>query len=725
MGLNMAKNTTAYCFGFSLSSLYLSVIVLLNSNYVHAAYAQEEQIKVIEVNGVNKSNNKLNTDNLDNIQNSLKNQNLLINANQVNNNKIVNIQANTLADVAKLDSSLNQNYAPLGYQENFSLRGLPLNLDASYLINGIPSSHRQIPNLANKEQIEIIKGADALESNNASSGGAVNYITKRAKNIKQFNSHVQGSGEYGFGLDIGKIYTQNLGFDSLGYRLNLDYANLKPYVKTAVGEKYLASIALDGKKDKLSWQFDADYQHHKQYSVPGYQLLGGTAIPQNADTETMLNNADWIKPVDTKSYNAGTKIKYEFTPSINIQASLQRSVADIDDYVAFPYSFKTNGNYKLADYQSLNQKYTNNYAELSLNTVFDTAKIKHNFGIGYAFLDFSKSGSDSVSIGKEVRNIYHPDIVISPYTLTGEAVQPAYTQLKHQQNSIFIKDTLSINNTKLFLGGRFSFIDEKSFSGTSIPIGQEKSHINIYKFLPNIGILQNWDNHFSSYIKYAKNIEIGRNKDIIDYNSSYLPPRISRQTELGINYYYDNLNIKSAIFDIKRPFEYVETNTFQFVQNGIEQRHGIELNLTNRWQNLNYGMGATYYLKASQKNTNIASYNNADAVNVPKFQGNLWAEYNIEAINGLSVNANISHTKAKAVTKDASVKVPAYTITDIGLRYNKRVNNAYINNINFRLGADNIFNKRYWKDAGEAFGESYIHLGAPRIYKASISFDFK
>jgi iron complex outermembrane receptor protein len=718
-------------------SVLFSTVFVANPSHANTDdnLIETQNLTTIEVIGKNtQSNNNPNLSNQE-INNNIQNKqtNPLVNANTINNKKIANIQATTLADVAKLDASLNQNYAPLGYQENFSLRGLPLNLDASYLINGIPSSHRQIPNLANKEQIEVLKGVDALESNNTSSGGAINYVTKRAKNIKQIHSYAQGSGEYGFGLDVGKIYNNidnysiqnDKSSNYYGYRFNLDYANLKPYVKTATGEKYLASIALDGKQDKFIWQVDADYQSHRQYSVPGYQLLGGTDIPQNVEPETMLNNASWRKPVYTKSYNLGTKLKYEFSSNLNVQANLQHIKVNIDDYVAFPYSFKSNGNYKLADYQSLNQTYKNNYAELSINSIFNTYNIKHNLGIGYAFLEFVRQGSDSVSMGKEVRNIYNPEQIITPYASTGNNIGDKYTQIKHQQNSIFIKDVLSIYNSKLFLGGRFSFIDEKSFSGSSTPIGQEKSHINMYKFLPNIGLVHNWDNNFSSYIKYAKNIEIGRDKDVLDYNSSYLAPRISKQSELGFNYNDKDLNIKTAMFDISRPFEYLDTNSYQFVQNGKEKRQGIELNFSHRWQNLNYGLSSTYYIKATKTNTNIASYNNANAVNVPKFQTNLWLDYNVQAINGLSIGTSIYHTNSKAVTKDASVKVPSYTTVDLGLKYTKNINSNYISSMNMRFGIDNIFNKKYWKDAGEAFGESYIHLGSPRVYKASMSFDFK
>jgi iron complex outermembrane recepter protein len=644
----------------------------------------------------------------------------------ISHKKIEAQQANTLQDIAQLDTSLNQNYAPLGYQENFSLRGLPLNLDASYLLNGVPSSHRQIPNLSNKENIEVIKGSAALDSANASAGGVINYQTKRAKNIRAVQVHGQNTGEYGFSTDIG-YKTENNGTNStnniFGYRLNTDYTKLKPYVKSATGEKYLLSLALDGKVDNFNWQFDADYQKHQQYSVPGYQLLGGENIPQNVKPQTMLNNPIWRKPVDTTAYNIGSKWGYTITPDLDITSSMQHSKTKIDDYVAFPYSFKNNGNYKLADYQSPDQTYRNNYADINLHYAFNLGQTKHKLNVGYSYLDFAKYAKNSITAGKEVRNIYNTDTVIQSYKATDEVLGDTYKNIQHKQSNILIRDVIEMGKLKIFLGGRFTQVKEKSFSGTSTPIGQEQSTTTINKFLPNIAALYQWQPDFSTYINYSKNVEIGRDADVLGYNSSYLPARINKNLEIGFNYACKICHIQGAYFDISRPYEYVN-DAYTFVQEGKEKRKGLELNIASRWQYLNYGLNTTYYLNATQNNTSNTSINGANAVNVPKLQTYAWVDYRIPSIDGLSLNASMHYSAHKPVNKEASINIPSYTVWNTGISYNKKLNDSNIKMLKLRLGIDNVFNKNYWKDAGEAFGESYIHLGAPRTYKATLGLEF-
>jgi iron complex outermembrane receptor protein len=41
-----------------------------------------------------------------------------------------------------------------------------------------------------------------------------------------------------------------------------------------------------------------------------------------------------------------------------------------------------------------------------------------------------------------------------------------------------------------------------------------------------------------------------------------------------------------------------------------------------------------------------------------------------------------------------------------------------------RLYADNILDKRYWKDTGASYGDTFIHLGAPATVRLSAHYTF-
>jgi len=52
-------------------------------------------------------------------------------------------QARLLTDVIKNDPGISENYAPVGYYENISIRGFPLDLASGYRINGMTISGEQ------------------------------------------------------------------------------------------------------------------------------------------------------------------------------------------------------------------------------------------------------------------------------------------------------------------------------------------------------------------------------------------------------------------------------------------------------------------------------------------------------------------------------------------------------------------------------------------------------
>ncbi len=71
-------------------------------------------------------------------------------------------QARLLSEVLKNDASVGDSYAPVGYYENFVIRGFSLNSANSYKINGRTITGEQNVALENKQQVEVLKGLAGL-----------------------------------------------------------------------------------------------------------------------------------------------------------------------------------------------------------------------------------------------------------------------------------------------------------------------------------------------------------------------------------------------------------------------------------------------------------------------------------------------------------------------------------------------------------------------------------
>jgi hypothetical protein len=72
-------------------------------------------------------------------------------------------QARLLSDVAKNDASVGEDYAPVGWYQDFQIRGFPLDLASGIKINGLSAAGEQLIALENKDSVEFLHGVDSDE----------------------------------------------------------------------------------------------------------------------------------------------------------------------------------------------------------------------------------------------------------------------------------------------------------------------------------------------------------------------------------------------------------------------------------------------------------------------------------------------------------------------------------------------------------------------------------
>ncbi|MCF5622336.1 TonB-dependent siderophore receptor, partial [Pseudomonas syringae] len=189
-------------------------------------------------------------------------------------------QARLLSDVLRNDASVGDGYAPVGYYENFVVRGFSLNAANSYRINGRSIAGEQNVALENKQQVELLKGLSGLQSGVSEPGGVINYQTKRAQDVRSVTVSTNEQGERYLATDIGGWFGSEQQF---GLRANLAHEDIRSYVQHADGQRDFASLAFDWNiSERALLQLDVEYQTKEQRSVPGYQLLGGTTLPHDA-----------------------------------------------------------------------------------------------------------------------------------------------------------------------------------------------------------------------------------------------------------------------------------------------------------------------------------------------------------------------------------------------------------------------------------------------------------
>ena len=151
-------------------------------------------------------------------------------------------QSRLLSEVVRNDAAVGDNYAPVGYYENFTIRGFALDLASSYQINGMSIAGEQNVALENKESVEILKGLAGLQSGMAAPGGLINYVTKRPADVRSVTLETDSRGSRYLAADIGALFGEQKQF---GIRINAAHETLHSYVNDADGERNFASLAAD------------------------------------------------------------------------------------------------------------------------------------------------------------------------------------------------------------------------------------------------------------------------------------------------------------------------------------------------------------------------------------------------------------------------------------------------------------------------------------------------
>ena len=661
------------------------------------------------------------------------------------------------SDVVTNDASVGRNYTPVGYFESFSIRGFALDPATAYKINGMAmASEANIP-LENKERVEVIKGISALEAGILSPGGLINYVTKRAN--QDINSISMGFGEKGSfsqSVDHGRKQTSD---NPIGYRLNIAHEDYKPYVTAAKGYRNFASLALDmSPSTKSKWEADIDFQKRSQFSVPGYQLLGVNGIPPIDPYKHLTAEQTWQKPVVTEQINFGTKYTQELEAGWKATGGYQISRIKTDDNLAFPWSSPTNyysadgyypinsnkfnsaGDFIIYDYRSINETRQNQELKFELAGKLIANKIEHDLTFGSS-IQYRK-----VSQPNWVNNCAQPTYDYcgndgtggNPLSLTPGSIYGTSTiysqstsapidfyQYSNQQRSLYFQDNLSskdyLGAYKLHIGGRVVDISEKYMNGYAVKSGTSEDT----KFLPSLGMSYQGIVGSTQYISYSKGLELGGQAPIIA--SNYADPMKIKETnqfEIGNKTIFANkMQLGFSAFRIDKPYEYTtndRTKYTAYVQAGKQIHTGLEANLSGA-----ITQRTTLNASASLIDTNIEGsggpHDGKNATNVPTFSSNVFAIYRVPGQDRLSLNATWRYVGTKYVTRENDAKVPAYHRFDLGAAKSYKNSHGLVT---LRAGIENIFDKRYWSDAPEFMGDSYLIPGAPRVLRATATFDF-
>ncbi|HAT1582299.1 TPA: TonB-dependent siderophore receptor [Raoultella ornithinolytica] len=704
------------------TALYL-FIPACSGMSLHAATLDENTEEVIEVKAYQThTNKKLNKYAQIGSLGEKDIQNTPFSITSYSNEGIRNQNASTLGDVLKNDPSIRTSTGSHHFNENFLLRGLPLNYeDISYnnFYGMAPFGHTPIEFI---ESVTVLKGPNTLIGGVAPSGGAVGGVLilnpKRADyEVTRFTSSLDDGKYFQNHLDISRFLDDE---QKLGVRANMVHGNGEHYIKGMHDRKSLGSLAIDYQGDDFHLSLDAYSIYEKRKNgtptIINMNTKTGVLTPPDGDTN-YFNNSN----TESKSKFIGLNTEYFVNPDIKLYGNVGYAEKEANGFLNGTRLTVINdkGDAK-GNLFNLGYSEHNLSSRLGSEFKFNTGYFSHVMNIRGDYLQRKTNEHKKPNLSDSFNtNIYNPS---SSPEMPGKP--QLNKNLDNQYLSYNIADTVSVLDEKLqvTMGIRYQEMNIRNYLTGN---GKKATY---RKASPNIGlVIKPFSNDLSFYANYMEGLSDGFSVSFpndVNYGKSF-EPQTTKQYEVGAKLATDNWYSTLALFQITKPGTMVtqlstptKENKTQITTSDAKNKiQGIEFVASGYITKDLSLLNQTSIMKAKYEK---AAMNEGKYMpGIPKFTTATELEYNVPQLRNLYISARGTYVGKQELSADNSLQLPEYKTLDLGVRYNIKTNKI---NTTIFAKVDNVTNEKYWE--GVFGGANWATIGSSRNYKVGFSVEF-
>ncbi len=637
--------------------------------------------------------------------------------------------AQRVSDALRLDAAVSDSYNSPAYWDMLSVRGFTLDNRYNYRREGLPISAETMIPLDNKERIELLKGTSGIQAGTSAPGGLVNYVVKRAptladQTIRNVSASFSSANSRLVAADLGGRFGAQA---QAGYRFNVAYEDINPYVNNANGHRHLVALAMDWRiKPGTVVDFEMEQSQRQQIGVNGYSLLGGK-LPAPVDPTRNLTYQNWSLPGNFEALTGTLRLRQELNNGWRWTTQYGAQRLKTDDRLTFGYGCSTdndysqycaNGSFDLYDFRSQNERRLSDALQTEIAGQAVLAGMRHDLSFGV----LRQRQLDRLPPTQAFAYINASGNVYTPFTSTPNPdFSTTNTNRSEYSTELSVKDRVQLSNTTSVWAGLRHVMFNRS-SVRNDPADQRPTHYASHINVPWLGLSHQFKT-LTTYVSHGHGVE----PFVVPNSSSYyvnggqqLGIGRSRQTELGLRSpeVARGTSWNAALFEITRPLVY-DDGIGSKLLDGKQTHTGIELGLA--WRSAQWQVGTqTQWLHARisdvQKTTNAVGNT---PLNVPSFTLRGMAQYRFSSLPGLRSGVSVSHEGKREALENGTLQLPAWTTWGAITHYDTKVNQVAST---WTLAIDNLTDKRYWRESPKQFGHYYLYAGAPRTVRATVQF---
>ncbi|MFK3775728.1 TonB-dependent siderophore receptor [Pseudomonas sp. NPDC089406] len=626
-----------------------------------------------------------------------------------------NQQARTLADAVANDPSVRTTNPSAGRFEQFSVRGFSLyNSDVAYggLYGVLPTYSIDMEMV---ERVDILKGPGALLNGlapNGSIGGGVNIEPKRAGDtpLTEFTALYASAGQAGGHVDIGRRFGEDQRF---GLRLNAVRQSGDTEWDHQSLDREATVLGFDVRGERARMSLDVGHQE-RDVDAPMERvgLAANVKVPKAKDVHhNFAQPWSYSRAKDTFGALRG---EYDVSDSLMVYGAFGARKGDYD-FLRHNVLVNNNSGRFTVSPRAFQREEDVRTTTIGARSWFNTGPVGHtlNLSLNRFELTFDNSGA---RYANGVSNLFDPVALPTPGTPTAPD-DPTHTETV--LSSLALADTLSFadDSVLLTLGARLQRVEvDSSTSGIPDQAYDERATS------PAMGLVWRTTEQLSLYMNYMEGLTQGQTAPETAENSGEVfAPFRSKQLEVGAKYDMGRFSTTLSLFRIERPMYY--TDAAGYLRDDGEQRNqGLELNLFGEPLDGVRVLGGAMFLDATQVRTVGGVNDGKRPVGAPIVNANLGLEWDIPAVQGLTLSARMIHTSSQYLDTANTQKLDAWQRYDLGARYAMKLGGK---DVTLRASVENVLDKAYWASANVPEGTATgMTMSTPRTWLVSATVGF-
>ena len=630
----------------------------------------------------------------------------------------------SLGDIIDYTVGVNSSQGE-GHRDAVVFRGVRSTAD--FFIDGVRDDVQYYRPLYNVEQVEILRGPNALLFGRGGTGGVLNRVTKKGQleeNFTNYKASVDTHGEYDIQIDANVTLSENSAF-----RINAYYGGLENHRDFYEGDQYGVNPTLRFKlSDATTLDLSYEYIDHERFVDRG--------IPTGSDGEPVDDFDDIVfgdpklNETDIKAHVFRAALQHAFSDTMKGTFS-----AFYGDYEKSYQNFYTS-DYKQAvtpDVVTLDgyvdtTDRQNTILSANLIKEFTTGDMEHTLLFGGEYIDTSSDQDrynawwDTTCETNDRNEVVCDDNEI--FTLArrlnlrggvgvnanGEVTTNDFTvdlnddtRVDIEVHSFYIQDQIEVTSwLDIVLGARFDSFDIDVFNVKD----DDKRSRKDEEVSPRAGIIFKPVENVSIYASYSESFlpRSGEQYANINGDNDQLDPDIFESTEIGIKWdITPSLSITTAYFENEQTrADYDNVTAEQFEIRGLEVE-GFEFQVQGQINDRLFFSGGYSYLEGE---TGLGQ----EPRELPENMVFFWSNY--EFTDRFGAGIGLTYQDESIVSDGSSRKLPSYTRVDAAAYYNVS------EKLRLQLNIENLTDELYYPNAHSSHQAT---VGAPLTALFSVS----